>query len=412
MPTIDDRTSTQSYAKPNVANTLQADVVRLRSALDDIDGDMANALRGGVITDLTDIGAALADGDLFTVYDLSATTNRKAAATRITDYTFGKISGDVTVTSGGVAAIGTGVIVNADVNASAAIAGTKVSPDFGSQNVITTGSSTAAQFVPTSATVPTNGLYLPAANTVGIATGSSERFRVDPTGQVGIGATPGAGFSFVVGSQITGGTAAQGITSQGTVQSGVTSAASYFRANISTAAASFTCTNVRGYYAFFSSLGASSVITNLYGFFADSGLTQGTNNFGFYSNISAAAGRWNFYANGTAENYFANNVKIGGTADRATTAGTNQLVIFNGTAPVGTLTNGISFYSTAGECRVMDSSGNATLLSPHDAETNEWIYDSTHTPTGRRLRVDMEKLVKFLDAHFGLGFVQETFVTP
>jgi len=32
-----------------------------------------------------------------------------------------------------------GTIVNADVNASAAIAGTKISPDFGSQNVITTG---------------------------------------------------------------------------------------------------------------------------------------------------------------------------------------------------------------------------------------------------------------------------------
>jgi hypothetical protein len=50
------------------------------------------------------------------------------------------MSGDVTITSGGVTSIGTGVIVNADVNASAAIAGTKISPDFGSQNIITTGS--------------------------------------------------------------------------------------------------------------------------------------------------------------------------------------------------------------------------------------------------------------------------------
>jgi hypothetical protein len=38
-----------------------------------------------------------------------------------------------------VTAIGSGVIVNADVNASAAIDGTKISPDFGSQNVLTTG---------------------------------------------------------------------------------------------------------------------------------------------------------------------------------------------------------------------------------------------------------------------------------
>ena len=32
-----------------------------------------------------------------------------------------------------------GTIVNADINASAAIAGTKISPDFGSQNIATTG---------------------------------------------------------------------------------------------------------------------------------------------------------------------------------------------------------------------------------------------------------------------------------
>jgi len=101
------------------------------------------------------------------------------------------------------------------------------------------------------------------------------------------------------------------------------------------------------------------------------------------------------------------NVKVGGTADRATTAGTNQVVIFDGTAPVGTLTNGCSFYSTAGEMRVMDAAGNATLLSPHDAATNEWIYDSSHTPTGRRLKIDVERLLRFLNEHFGLDCVHD-----
>jgi hypothetical protein len=100
-------------------------------------------------------------------------------------------------------------------------------------------------------------------------------------------------------------------------------------------------------------------------------------------------------------------LKLGGTADRATTAGTNQLVLFNGTAPVGTLTNGASFYVTAGEMRVMDAAGNATLLSPHDQTTNEWIYDSQHTPTGKRLRIDVEKLLRFVNDHFGLDCVQD-----
>lgn len=69
----------------------------------------------------TDIGAALADADLFVVDDGAGGTNRKAAASRITDYAFGKVSGDIAITSSGVASISAGVIVNADINASAAI---------------------------------------------------------------------------------------------------------------------------------------------------------------------------------------------------------------------------------------------------------------------------------------------------
>lgn len=100
-------------------------------------------------------------------------------------------------------------------------------------------------------------------------------------------------------------------------------------------------------------------------------------------------------------------MQVGGAAARATTAGTNRLDIFDGTAPVGTLANGVSFYSTAGEARVMDAAGNATLLSPHDAETNEWIFHSKHTPTGKVLKIDVERLLKFVNDHFGLDAVHE-----
>jgi hypothetical protein len=100
-------------------------------------------------------------------------------------------------------------------------------------------------------------------------------------------------------------------------------------------------------------------------------------------------------------------VQVGGTAARATTAGTNRLDIFDGTAPVGTLANGVSFYSTAGEARVMDAAGNATLLSPHDTATNEWIFHSKHTPTGKVLKIDVERLLKFVNDHFGLDAVHE-----
>jgi len=101
------------------------------------------------------------------------------------------------------------------------------------------------------------------------------------------------------------------------------------------------------------------------------------------------------------------NVSIGGTATRATTVGTNSLQIFDGTAPVGTLANGCSFYSTAGEMRVMDAAGNATLLSPHEKVTNNWIYYSVNTQTGKVLKIDMEKMMKFLNDTFGTDFVHE-----
>jgi hypothetical protein len=80
-----------------------------------------------------------------------------------------------------------GTIVNADVNASAAIAGTKISPDFGSQNVVTTGTATAASLSPTGSSVPTNGVYLPAANSVAISTNGTQRATIDSSGRLLVG---------------------------------------------------------------------------------------------------------------------------------------------------------------------------------------------------------------------------------
>jgi len=92
----------------------------------------------------TDIGAALADADLFLVDDGGAGTNRKAAATRISTYVFGKVSGDITIDSSGVASL-TNDVTNlddlGDVNASAP--GT-------SQVLMWTGSQWQAQTIPLS----------------------------------------------------------------------------------------------------------------------------------------------------------------------------------------------------------------------------------------------------------------------
>lgn len=103
----------------------------------------------------------------------------------------------------------------------------------------------------------------------------------------------------------------------------------------------------------------------------------------------------------------AGNFKLAGTATRGTTEGTNHFSIFDGTAPAGTLANGIDLYSTSGELRVMDAGGNATLLSSHDHKTNEWIFYSVNTVTGKVLKIDMERMMRALDKKLGGGFVHE-----
>jgi hypothetical protein len=125
------------------------------------------------------------------------------------------------------------------------------------------------------------------------------------------------------------------------------------------------------------------------------------------ANINLATARARITSGGDVQVSSGGSFQVGGTAARATTAGTNRVDIFDGTAPVGTLANGVSFYSASGEANVMDAAGNATLLSPHDSETNEWIFRSKHTPTGKVLRIDVERLLRFVNEHFGLDAVKE-----
>jgi len=53
------------------------------------------------------------------------------------------------------------------------------------------------------------------------------------------------------------------------------------------------------------------------------------------------------------------NMLVGGTAARGTTVGSAHIDLFNGTAPAGTLTNGVSLYSSSGDLKFMDAAGNA-----------------------------------------------------
>jgi hypothetical protein len=143
------------------------------------------------------------------------------------------------------------------------------------------------------------------------ASAPTERMRIDSTGGVGIGSTALTAMVLRASKSITGGTSAWGIRYDGAVLSGVTAAAYLYSTYPSTQAAAFTLGNLLHYQAGQGTLGAGSSIGNQYGFYAGSDLVGATNNFGFYSNIASGTGRYNFYAAGTADNYFAGNVGIG-----------------------------------------------------------------------------------------------------
>ena len=177
-----------------------------------------------------------------------------------------------------------------------------------------TAAQTANSFIPTSSTVPTNGVYLPAANTLGLATNSTVRMQIDANGNIGAGGAPSTIAGFAAQKNLTGGVNARGIASLGVVQSDVTNTARYFDTSAATQAATFTLTSLWHYSAGQGTFGTNSVVTNQYGVYIDSSLTGAANNYGINSNIPSGTNRWNVYMSGTAANYFAGQTTVGSTS--------------------------------------------------------------------------------------------------
>lgn len=73
------------------------------------------------------------------------------------------------------------------------------------------------------------------------------------------------------------------------------------------------------------------------------------------------------------------NVLVGGTAARGTTVGTAHLDLFNGTAPAGTLTNGVSLYSDSGDLKFMNAAGDAFDVGYRNIPQNSQSADYTLT---------------------------------
>lgn len=149
------------------------------------------------------------------------------------------------------------------------------------------------------------------------ASGDTTPFVIDASGRVVIGGTAASSEGDVV--SVINAAAATGNVSRlfvarASAPSSSTSAHNGFQSSIGTDAASFTVSALRHFIATQGTLGAGSSVTDQYGFAALSTITGATNNYGFYSDIASGTGRWNFYANGTAANYFAGQMLVGTTS--------------------------------------------------------------------------------------------------
>ena len=106
------------------------------------------------------------------------------------------------------------------------------------------------------------------------------------------------------------------------------------------------------------------------------------------------------------------NALLGGTAARGTTVGSAHLDIFNGTAPAGTLTNGISLYSSSGDFNFMDSSGNGYKVGFRNVPavgTKTTSYTLATTDIGKYVQVGASGSIVIPDATFAEGDIVSIF---
>jgi hypothetical protein len=191
------------------------------------------------------------------------------------------------------------------------------------------------------------------------ASTATERMRIDNIGRIGINSTALTGYQFrIAGTYTSTDVNPIWLGVNGTIPSTATGQAYGFFSGTATQAATFTLTGLNHFFASQGGVGAGSTLTNQYGFRANSNLTGATNNYGFYSDIASGTGRWNFYAAGTADNYFAGQVQLGAGTVAApalsTTGDTNTGIFFPAADTIAFSEGGV-------ESMRIDSSGNVGI---------------------------------------------------
>jgi hypothetical protein len=244
------------------------------------------------------------------------------------------------------------------------------------------------------------------------ASSPTERMRIDSAGAVGVGTSSLIGYNFRLSKTLTGAVNAFGIRNAGEVQSSVTAKAAYFQSDFSTQATSFTLATAYHYFASQGTIGAGSSVTSQYGYYADSTLTGATNNYGFYGNLASASNVWNLYMAGTAANYFAGNVLVGGTTVNAKFSLESSLTASDGFCVKNTVTQSGTQYFVAFRNSANSIAGSiahtGTTTVAYNTSSDYRLKENIAPMTGALSKVALLKPVTYkwkVDGSDGQGFI-------
>ena len=270
-----------------------------------------NDITGNVTISANNSSPALAitqtgTGDCLTVYDEASDSTRFVVTQ----------TGNVGI--GGVGADAKLRVYGGDISLDQTT-GNKVAFGTGDNFTSSGGTNTARYGLTYNALGATYNVGLSGWGGLGFYTGDALRMHISNAGNVCIGGGVVSSQNFRLSKHLTGSTVVYGCVSQQTILSDVTVAATLNYSGLTTQAASFTLPIAKHFSANQDSIGAGSTVTAQYGFIAEASLTGAINNYGFYGDIISASGRYNFYASGTAPNYYAGDVRTNTTITEATT---------------------------------------------------------------------------------------------
>jgi hypothetical protein len=180
---------------------------------------------------------------------------------------------------------------------------------------------------------------------------------------------------------------------------GIESSASVFEYNGS--AGDITVTNAIGNQALmeFARDGSGDItVTNSYAFHAGSvgshdgtGTTTITNDYGFYVSSLAGTNRYAFWDAANVLSRF------------------GAVILANQAGDPSGVTDSAHIYAKddagSSEVYVRDEAGNVTKISPHN-DAGEWEYYSVNKNTGKKVRVNMERMIKRLEEITGETFIE------